>query len=394
MRPAHDFVMASEHVELARIHRALREVPSRYLVAVKTDCLVFQNLPRKFLKDVEALARRRHRDCTPKYRFEEVKRLERQYSEPRMEAEPPASQELWREPAALGHAGYREDAPGEADRDAALGARRGRRADLEDALLRAEPRDGAQTADRWARRTIRAGRCSLDWLIAEEVTQLDVGLWADIAQLSTNPQVRFLLLGDFRQLPAVQDSFDGAPVLRSLKESQLLHDLAGGFVHELTENQRSDEKIFRFLEWLRVDEPEQAELRDAVQRARKLFPRRGHPDTCLVISHADRIAINDRENRRLAPEGAVLVEHRGSGPAGTSQQGCGSLAPERRLPRASSSRSAKSGSGSCLTTVRASRPPSFCGTRGSATPSPTRAARGSRCAGGFISATPTTRTFP
>ena len=41
MKPAHDFVMASEHVELAR-HRALREVPPRYLVAVKTDCLVFR----------------------------------------------------------------------------------------------------------------------------------------------------------------------------------------------------------------------------------------------------------------------------------------------------------------------------------------------------------------
>ena len=53
------------------------------------------------------------------------------------------------------------------------------------------------------RRTIRAGRCSLDWLVVEEVTQLDVGLWADIAELSTNRRVRFLLLGDFRQLPAV-----------------------------------------------------------------------------------------------------------------------------------------------------------------------------------------------
>ena len=78
---------------------------------------------------------------------------------------------------------------------------------------------GAQTADHWVRRTIRAGRCSLDWLVVEEVTQLDVGLWADIAELSTNRRVRFLLLGDFRQLPAVQDAFGGAPVLRTLKES-------------------------------------------------------------------------------------------------------------------------------------------------------------------------------
>ena len=70
---------------------------------------------------------------------------------------------------------------------------------------------GAQTADHWVRRTIRAGCCSLDWLVVEEVTQLDVGLWADIAELSTNRRVRFLLLGDFRQLPAVQDAFGGGP---------------------------------------------------------------------------------------------------------------------------------------------------------------------------------------
>ena len=49
-------------------------------------------------------------------------------------------------------------------------------------------------------------------------------------------------------------------------------------------------------------------LRDAVQVAREQFPMRGLPDTCLVISHAHRMAINDRENRRLAPEGAVLLE--------------------------------------------------------------------------------------
>ena len=96
MRPAHDFVMASEYVEMARIHLALREVPPRYLVAMKTDCLVYQSLPRKFVHVVEALTRRRHRDNTPKYRFEEVKRLEGEYQEPRLETEPPTEQEPWR----------------------------------------------------------------------------------------------------------------------------------------------------------------------------------------------------------------------------------------------------------------------------------------------------------
>ena len=72
-----------------------------------------------------------------------------------------------------------------------------------------------------------------------------------------NTSVRFLLLGDFRQLPAVLDSFAGAEVCRELKDSQLLHDLAGGWCHELSERWRFDEGVFSFLQWLRVDEAEQ-----------------------------------------------------------------------------------------------------------------------------------------
>ena len=58
---------------------------------------------------------------------------------------------------------------------------------------------------------------------------------------------------------------------------------------------------------------------------------RGLPDTCLVISHAHRMAINDRENRRLAPEGAVLLEHQAQGPAGTNQPQTMRLWPGLRL---------------------------------------------------------------
>ena len=47
--------------------------------------------------------------------------------------------------------------------------------------------------------------------------------------------VRFL---DFRQLPAVLDSFAGAEVCKELKDSQLLHDLyiiKGGLLVSLSE---------------------------------------------------------------------------------------------------------------------------------------------------------------
>ena len=177
---------------------------------------------------------------------------------------------------------------------------------------------GAQTADHWVRRNVRSGRCSATWLVIEELTQLDTPLWADIACLSMNTSMRFLLLGDFRQLPAVLDSFAGAEVCRELKDSQLLHDLAGGWCHELSERWRFDEGVFSFLQWLRVDEAEQVPLREAVQMARQRFPRRGEPEVCLLISHAKRLQINERENRRRAPEDALLVQYAGPETAGTN----------------------------------------------------------------------------
>ena len=106
---------------------------------------------------------------------------------------------------------------------------------------------GAQTADHWVRRN---GHCSATWLVIEELTQLDTPLWADIACLSMNKKIRFLLLGDFRQLPAVLAGFAGAEVCRELKDSQLLHDLAEGWCHELSERWRFDEWIFEYLTWL------------------------------------------------------------------------------------------------------------------------------------------------
>ena len=62
---------------------------------------------------------------------------------------------------------------------------------------------GAQTADHWVRRYVRG----VDWLVVEEITQLDMALWADLACVGLNADVKFLLLGDFRQLPAVLDSW-------------------------------------------------------------------------------------------------------------------------------------------------------------------------------------------
>ena len=165
---------------------------------------------------------------------------------------------------------------------------------------------GAQTADHWVRRYVRNGSVQkLDWLVVEEIAQLDMALWADLACVGLNADVKFLLLGDFRQLPAVLDSWAGQPISAPLEHSQLVLDLAGGHRHELTENMRSDPGIFDFVKWLQVGEPDAPALEEAKARARELFPAK--PETTLVISHARRVAVNAAANRALQPPGAKLL---------------------------------------------------------------------------------------
>ena len=330
-RPVHDFIMGAEYTAVARVRRALAEVPKRYLKCLKTDCLVMQDVPKKHRSAIERLLRLSHRDGTPVYRSEPTEGLRGQYREPRMEAEPIKEKPAWRRVEdPLTHClggesllltGY----PGTGKTHLARKIVEALR-ELGDTVhiitkTHAAVQNvglGAQTADHWVRRNIRSGRCSATWLVIEELTQLDTPLWADIACLSMNTSMRFLLLGDFRQLPAVLDSFAGAEVCRELKDSQLLHDLAGGWCHELSERWRFDEGVFSFLQWLRVDEAEQVPLREAVQMARQRFPRRGEPEVCLVISHAKRLQINERENRRRAPQDALLVQYAGPETAGTN----------------------------------------------------------------------------
>ena len=278
-RPIHDAVLGFEHCMVAKARRILDAPP------VKTDCLLTQRLPKRFAERLRALEALRHPDGTPVYRVEETKPLLGSSRAPRMEAERP-KQRRWNgvdDPVnhcLAGNSLLLTGLPGTGKTYLArtIVARLREQGEAVHLVSKTHCSAqnlglGAQTADHWVRRYVRGGSAQkLDWLVVEEI----MALWADLACVGLNADVKFLLLGDFRQLPAVLDSWAGRPISAPLEHSQLIRDLAGGHRHELTENTRSG--IFNFVKWLRVGE--EAWLRE-------LFPSKpGWPDTTLVTASA------------------------------------------------------------------------------------------------------------
>ena len=139
------------------------------------------------------------------------------------------------------------------------------------------------------RRYVRGGSAQkLDWLVVEKITQLDMALWADLACVGLNADVKFLLLGDF-------------------------------------------------LKWLRVGEEACPTLEQAKARLKELYPSKpGWPDTTLVISHSKRMAVNAAANRALAPEASKLLELETQVihiDLGETQNGCRETATPQNSPQ-------------------------------------------------------------
>ena len=62
-------------------------------------------------------------------------------------------------------------------------------------------KQGEKKKDHWVRRYVRGGSAQkLDWLVVEEITQLDMALWADLACVGLNADVKIPAAG---RLPAV-----------------------------------------------------------------------------------------------------------------------------------------------------------------------------------------------
>ena len=181
--------------------------------------------------------------------------------------------------------------------------------------------EGAQTADHFVRQRVRAGHVFANVLVVEEITQLEVQLWADIAKASMLPSLpTFILCGDFLQFPAICEHWAGSAVPEgSLERSSLVRELTTSNRLVLTDNKRSDGVLFSFYTNL-MTRP----LADVLGEARVMFPvTERRADTTLVISHAKRRWINAQCNLRDKQPGAVFLRapHAGNAQApGTGPQ--------------------------------------------------------------------------
>ena len=165
---------------------------------------------------------------------------------------------------------------------------------------------GGCTCNHFCFKHILHGGFSGDFVILDEVSQLELGLWMQLSKLCY-VGVKFILLGDFRQLSPIGGHVHAGEILADdcIENSDLLKIMADCNRCILTENKRSDEKLFSFYAPL----PSRSEdLKTLLEEARKMFPRkRGWPDTSIVISHKMRQKLNERQNKATKPEDAVQV---------------------------------------------------------------------------------------
>ncbi|CAE8637016.1 unnamed protein product [Polarella glacialis] len=99
------------------------------------------------------------------------------------------------------------------------------------------------TADSWVRRHVRAGGCHCHVLVVEELSQIDVQLWADLAPVRFKGKA-FICCGDLGQFQAVSESWAKSTVPEgALQDSHMQLEMCDANRLTLTENKRSDEKL-------------------------------------------------------------------------------------------------------------------------------------------------------
>jgi hypothetical protein len=137
----------------------------------------------------------------------------------------------------------------------------------------------------------------------EEAGMINVQIWSDVSQLRLRGTA-FVLAADFKQYAPIMEHWCGAPVPEGLLEnSDMLFDMAQGHRFTLTENRRSNQRLFDFYTTLGLD------VAVELARAREFFPRTDREAAyTLTMSHARRMAINRRRNEQDRPNDAVFLQ--------------------------------------------------------------------------------------
>ena len=137
---------------------------------------------------------------------------------------------------------------------------------------------------------------------------MDIALWTESAKLAMLGK-QFILLGDFHQFGPIGYSWKGTPVPEDATEkSHLLCELCPHRL-TLTENQRSDQRLFDwYTSLIPGGERYSLPLEEVIAQAREEFPvKPGDARWSLVLSHRKRMSINKAMNAR-DKEGGVLVK--------------------------------------------------------------------------------------
>ena len=340
MVPIHTQILQTEHVRIAQLLFAIKSlsVPLRCVKQLKTDCVLLKDFPNKRREALMDLGKltfadlprlrtqfagekgQQFLDCYAEIRGNsekvEVFRLGagrslqgQTYQRPWRESSRPADRQPWKD---LTEAEAMEcvlegrglllcGSPGVGKthwlRNAILALREaGKRTDVVAKTHAAVQNIGAEavTADHYCHKYIKNGTPSCHTLVVEELTQINVQIWADLS-LCRFKGISFICAGDpGRQFPPVCESWAGCPVQEDLLEkSDMLYEMCGGNRFTLTENKRSDGKLFDFYTGL----GQYADVQEALRVARQLFPASKKPaDFTLTMSHGRRIIINKQRN--------------------------------------------------------------------------------------------------
>ncbi len=358
MRPIHDLIMHTEATRVAQLCFIVKrlKVPVRCISSIKTDCLVLSGIAKKHRKLLEDVTKTTFRDlpslkrkydkvapdqlslddnlgvlpqgCDSEdlvFRFEtDATDLQGNYKVPSRSCDAPVHLQNFRDlnqdeaidKVMKGESLLILGSPGVGKtyflrKLIVRLIEAGKRVDAVAKTHVAVQNLGcdAVTADHWVRRHVRAGSVQCDVLVIEELSMINVQLWADLSLVKFKG-TQFICCGDHAQYKAICESWAGCPTADgALERSDMLKDMCNGNRLILTENKRSDAKLFHFYTSLRCGEEDARDLQEALIEARQLFPvTTRQADYVLTMSHRRRVMINLKMNMLLKPRvGAIFI---------------------------------------------------------------------------------------